>query len=192
LVGDTTQLYEGWLPVVATIHLATDPGPDRARLATDLRDVAAREDLPLTIESPADVVPLPTDAEVRHRAITDRRRESGPRLDIWHYDPYSVICRGVVRGDEPDYHTALRYLRHGWVVVERMTELVEDLLPRFTEASIAQDPAEFRRKLRGLLQMWRAEHATRHPSTATAAQRQHDGQRSQAERAAGEGERGPH
>jgi hypothetical protein len=38
-----------------------------------------------------------------------------------------------------------------------MDALLDELLPRFTRETIAQDPAEFRRKYRGLLQMWRAE-----------------------------------
>jgi hypothetical protein len=38
-----------------------------------------------------------------------------------------------------------------------MDRLLEDVLPRFTRETIAQDPAEFRRKYRGLCQMWRAE-----------------------------------
>jgi len=37
-----------------------------------------------------------------------------------------------------------------------MGGLLDDLLPQFTKESIAQDPAEFRRKYRGLLQMWRS------------------------------------
>jgi hypothetical protein len=38
-----------------------------------------------------------------------------------------------------------------------MDRLLEGTLPRFTHETIAQDPAEFRRKYRGLYQMWRAE-----------------------------------
>jgi hypothetical protein len=63
----------------------------------------------------------------------------------------------VARGDEPDYRTVLRYLRHGWMTLETMDRLLEETLPRFTRETIAQDPAEFRRKYRGLTQMWRAE-----------------------------------
>jgi hypothetical protein len=33
--------------------------------------------------------------------------------------------------------------------------LLSGLLPQFNKETIAQDPAEFRRKYRGLLQMWR-------------------------------------
>jgi hypothetical protein len=42
------------------------------------------------------------------------------------------------------------------MTVEAMDGLLDDVLPRFTQETIAQDPAEFRRKYRGLKQMWRA------------------------------------
>jgi hypothetical protein len=40
-----------------------------------------------------------------------------------------------------------------------MNALLVDLLPQFTSETIQQDPAEFRRKYKGLLQMWRAAQA---------------------------------
>ncbi|MGH6692633.1 MAG: hypothetical protein ACREF4_18345, partial [Gammaproteobacteria bacterium] len=62
----------------------------------------------------------------------------------------------LARGDEDDYRTGLTFLRQGWMTVAEMDALLTELLPRFTRETIAQDPAEFRRKYRGLLQMWRA------------------------------------
>jgi hypothetical protein len=67
-----------------------------------------------------------------------------------------VVLRLVARGDEFDYVVALEYLRHGWVTLERLEGLLDDVLPRFTRATLAQDPAEFRRKFRGLRQLIRA------------------------------------
>lgn len=164
LVGDTTQLCEGWIPSVAALRVATESGSAGARLATDAQAIAARCGIPLVFDSPADVMPLPDGSNARHRVSPScwPRREG--QIDVHHYDPYSVIGRGIVRGDQSDYDTALRYLRHGWVDVEQMIQLFADLLPRLSDTSIAQDPAEFRRKLRGLVQMWRAETA-RSPSS---------------------------
>jgi hypothetical protein len=67
-----------------------------------------------------------------------------------------VAFRCLARGDDPDYRTVLRYLRHGWMTLEEMDALLEETLPRFTRETLAQDPAEFRRKYRGLCQMWRS------------------------------------
>ena len=157
VLGDTSQVLEGWHPWVQSIVLATESDARGIAVADAVRAVAARHEIPAVFESPADVVPLPDGVHDRHRPTGRVWQTPGGRFEVLHYDPYSVVCRGIVRGDEPDYHTALRYLRHGWVTVERMTQLYDDLLPRFTTATIAQDPAEFRRKFKGLLQMWRAQ-----------------------------------
>jgi hypothetical protein len=151
LVGDTTQLWEGWLERVPAVQLAA-PDPVRAALAA----AAGGLGLTLVLESPADVIPLPEDAAGRHRPIAPSAGlPAQPRLA--HFDPYSVAFRCLARGDEPDYRTVLRYLRHGWMTLGEMDRLLEGTLPRFTHETIAQDPAEFRRKYRGLCQMWRAE-----------------------------------
>jgi hypothetical protein len=72
---------------------------------------------------------------------------------VRHFDPYSVVLRLVARGDEPDYVVALEYLKQGWVELAQLEALLADVLPRFTNETLAQDPAEFRRKFRGLRQM---------------------------------------
>jgi hypothetical protein len=145
LVGETGQLWEGWIERVTAAGLASDdPAVRRALAAT-----AERLGLALVLESPGDVVPLPAGSATRHRPA-----EGMPGLA--HFDPYSVTLRCLARGDEPDYRTVLRYLRHGWMTLEEMDRLLDEVLPRFTRETIAQDPAEFRRKYRGLRQMWRA------------------------------------
>jgi len=156
VLGDTSHLLEGWHPWVSSILLATESGSGGTAIGDAVRVLAARHEIPTVVESPADIVPLPADFERRHRSTAHQWETPGGKLEILHYDPYSVVCRGIVRGDEPDYQTAIRYLQHGWVTVERMTELYDALLPQFTTATIAQDAAEFRRKYKGLLQMWRS------------------------------------
>ncbi len=158
LIGETSQLVEGWRPRVPQI-LLTPGGDDGARKATTaaVQTVASRLGIGIVWEAPEDVVPLPHGADQRHRATGHTWGVDGGIFEILHYDPYSVICRGIARGDEPDYHTALAYLEHGWVTEARLVELFEELIPRLNAESIAQDPAEFRRKLKGLLQMWRAQ-----------------------------------
>jgi len=59
----------------------------------------------------------------------------------------------VARGDEPDYVAALEYVRHGWVEPARLEGLLGEVVPRMTSRTLAQDPAEFRRKFKGLLQL---------------------------------------
>lgn len=147
LVGRTGQLLEGWCDRVRSLEIALDVGPaDRAEAAV----AAAR--CGFVYEAPGQVIPLPRGHEGRSRPVADP-----PALGVVHFDPYSVTFRALARGDEDDYRTGLAFLRHGWITVPEMDALLDELLPRFTRETIAQDPAEFRRKYRGLQQMWRAE-----------------------------------
>jgi hypothetical protein len=75
---------------------------------------------------------------------------------VYHFDPYSVAFRFIARGDEPDYHLVLSFLEHGWIRMDEMDALLSGLLPRFSFETIQQDPAEFRRRYKGLRQMWLA------------------------------------
>jgi len=143
LVGDTSQLWEGWLERVPVAHLAADQPAARSVLIA----AATRLGVALLLESPGEVIPPPAGGAARHRPVA-----AAP--GVFHCDPYGVAFRCLARGDEPDYRTVLRYLRHGWLSLEEMDRLLEDVLPRFTHETIAQDPAEFRRKYRGLCQMW--------------------------------------
>ena len=88
------------------------------------------------------------------------RRE---REQFRHFDPYSVVLRLIARGDEPDYVAALEYVRHGWVEPARLEGLLREVVPRMTNQTLAQDPAEFRRKFKGLRQLYLRSHAVYSP-----------------------------
>ena len=155
LAGETTQVFEGWREWTKRIEFAAEVAPgDRSAFDEALRQVSIHVGVEAFEESPGDVIPLPTDYEKRTRAAGDFGA-----LQVYHFDPYSVAFRLIARGDEPDYHAALAYLERGWLKVDEMNALLADLLPQFTSETIQQDPAEFRRKYKGLLQMWRAAQA---------------------------------
>jgi hypothetical protein len=148
LVGETTQVFEGWREWVERLEFALE---EREVLAEAIDRVQAQLKIEVREESPGDVIPLPMGYEARARSAG----QFGA-LKVYHFDPYSVAFRLIARGDELDYHTILTFLRHGWLDVDEMNTLLADLLPQFTSETIQQDPAEFRRKLKGLLQMWHA------------------------------------
>lgn len=152
LVGETSHVFEGWRERTEQLTFAADVAPtDRPAFEEAVRSLQAQLGIPMLEESPGDVIPLPAG----HQA---RARPAGMfgALEVYHFDPYSVAFRLIARGDEPDYHAVLAYLRCGWLSVNEMNTLLADLLPQFTSDTIQQDPAEFRRKFKGLLQMWRA------------------------------------
>ncbi len=149
LLGETSQVLEGWRSWTDAVRLYADvayrPEWDAAAART-----AAQFGVAIEQEFPGDLIPLPAGAEQRHRPVRDLP-DSG--LSLWHFDPYSVVFRHVARGDEPDYHIVLAYMKYGWIEREEMDERLTALLPEFSMETIAQDPAEFRRKYKGLLQM---------------------------------------
>jgi hypothetical protein len=160
LVAETTQVFEGWRERTARLEFAAEIAPED-RAVFDRAIAALRREMGIEVfeESPRDVIPLPAGYESRTRVAIDR---NGSHLEVYHFDPYSVAFRAIARGDEPDYQIVLAFLRHGWMNMAEMLAMMDDLLPQFTSETIQQDPAEFRRKFRGLQQMWRAAQAGAH------------------------------
>ena len=152
LLGETSQVFEGWRERTSRLEYAAEVLPkDRAALAETSRAVQAQMGIEAREEAPGDVIPLPDG--YRARARPARRYAS---LEVYHFDPHSVAFRLIARGDEPDYQTVLEYLQRGWLTAESLQAMLTAVLPRFTNETIQQDPAEFRRKFKGLLQMWQA------------------------------------
>jgi hypothetical protein len=155
---------------VPALELAGDAG--RADLGEAVREASRALGVHLVWESPADVIPLPAGweersvgAEALTRAAQPATIESGAgsALEVRHFDPYSVVLRLVARGDEPDYVAALEYVHHGWVEPARLEGLLSEIVPRMTAQTLAQDPAEFRRKFKGLRQLYQRSHEVYSP-----------------------------
>jgi hypothetical protein len=156
LIGETTHVLEGWRPWSTQIELTPEVDPaHRAAFEAAATEIAGRMDFDLIIESPADLIPLPEGYQERAVPVPEHVY-AGQHLKLLHFDPYSVAYRFIARGDEPDYHIVLMLLDKGWVTKAEMDTRLAALLPAFTSESIQQDPAEFRRKYKGLTQMWNA------------------------------------
>jgi len=161
LVSRTSHLAEGWCDVVPALELAGDPG--NAALSEAVREAARALDVKVVWESPVDIIPLPAKWEERSLPAAIGQGEGGSALEIRHFDPYSVVLRLIARGDEPDYVAALEYVLHGWVEPARLESLLTEVVPRMTNQTLAQDPAEFRRKFKGLRQLYRRSHEVYSP-----------------------------
>ncbi len=156
LIGETSHAAEGWRDWTTQIEFFADvPAKDRPLMVRAVEEVSRDVGAEIIEEFPGDLIPLPDGYAERARDLSDTSRLAGLRCSVRHFDPYSVVYRFVARGDEPDYHIALMYLDRGWITFEELDERLDLLLPRFSLQTIAQDPAEFRRKYRGLRQMWR-------------------------------------
>ncbi len=158
LVGEGALVAAGLQEWTDRLVYAVDTG-DAAELDHAVREAAALEGVAVQRESPADVLPLPSGFAARARAVdggTGLPASSSAGLEVLCFDPVSVAVRLVARGDEPDYRTVLAFLRHGWLTMGDLERALAEVLPRFSVDRIQQDPAEFRRKFKGLQQMWRA------------------------------------
>ena len=160
LVSRTSHLAEGWCDRVPVLELCGDEA------GADLGDAVGEAGRALGVgvvwESPADVIPLPNGW--KERALPAKIGQDTPAaLDVRHFDPYSVVLRLIARGDEPDYVAALEYVVHGWVEPARLESLLVEVVPRMTNQTLAQDPAEFRRKFKGLRQLYLRSHAVYSP-----------------------------
>ena len=181
LVSRTSHLVEGWCDRVPAFELAGDAHLRQGYggqaggvgLGEAVRDAARRLDVNIVWESPADVIPLPPGWEERSLGAEALAKAVLPatighdggvnNIELRHFDPYSVVLRLIARGDEPDYVAALEYVLHGWVEPVRLEGLLTEVVPRMTNQTLAQDPAEFRRKFKGLRQLYSRSHTVYSP-----------------------------
>ena len=153
-IGETSLVWEGvrrWtdeIELAADLDAADRDAFDRAREAA-ARELGAR----IVDEHPRDVIPLPDGWRERSKPVSEAPT-TGP-LELLHFDPVAVAFRFLARGDEEDYTLILALLQNEWLEKGELDRQLEAVLPRFSFGTIAQDPEEFRRKYRGLGQMWR-------------------------------------
>jgi len=155
LIGETSQVVEGWRAWTTAVEWwsRVETG-DRETFDRAVTGASAEVGIPVVDEFPGDVVPLPRDVGRRDRPVT--MPLGTDRVSVSHFDPYGACFRFIARGDEPDYHLVLAYLDHAWVTEPELSRYVERLLGHMSFETIQQDPAEFRRKYHGLLQMARS------------------------------------
>lgn len=154
VVGESSLVLEGKRPYCSEIIVALEidgAGREDFRRAVDA--AASRAGIAVTIEHPGDVIPLPGASSTRSRRVSGFADEDG-RLHVRHFDPYTTAIRFIARGDEPDYDLVVAFLEMGWLEMDDLQNEIRVLLPRFSFETIQQDPAEFRRKFKGLTQIW--------------------------------------
>jgi hypothetical protein len=157
LVGETSQLFEGWQRWITHLDFfCTATEPELSDLNTVLSEIAESMEIKIVVEFPGDIVPLPEGYDSRSRDLTETDWAAALQLDFLHFDPYSVSFRFIARGGQTDYDLVLRYLENGWINQPELEARLEKLLPEMTFETIQQDPAEFRRRYAGLMQLWRS------------------------------------
>ena len=153
LVGETSLVWEGVRSWTDEVEIAvTSEKGLAATVEQALAEIAKDLGIKIIHENPGDVIPLPEGWRGNCRLVDHR----AGMLEVAHFDPYSVSLRFLARGDEEDYKLIIAYVERGWISMDELDRRLTELLPRFSFETIAQDPAEFRRKYKGLQQMARA------------------------------------
>ena len=141
------SLREQTLDIDIVIDIAPNDHGEMIRIIRDLKDSLA-----INVEeaSPADFIPLPKGYETRHKFIA--RFGS---LDVFHFDLYSVTLSKIERGRVQDMEDVLTLLQAGQIEWTQLRNCFEDILPRFGQESLRQDPIEFQDNFRALETLWR-------------------------------------
>lgn len=161
LVGEASLVIEGKRSFVTEIIVAGEVDEHDREIFREAVDEAASDaGIAVTIEHPGDVIPLPDRASSGRKKVSGFQDDGAP-LQFRHYDPYTTAIRFIARGDEPDYDLVVSFLEMGWVEMPVLESEIKKLLPKFSFETIQQDPAEFRRKFKGLAQIWHARSSIR-------------------------------
>lgn len=150
LVGGTTLVFEGLraqsLDIDLTFNVANEHHADLVRAIQNLKN-----ELSMNVEeaSPADSIPLPA-------GYADRAQFVGRygQLDVFHYDLYSLALSKIERGSEDDRADVLSLLRSGRLDMDSLQRYFDEIIARYGEQSLRQDPARFRRNFESLKQAW--------------------------------------
>ncbi len=120
--------------------------------------------LSLNIEeaSPAHFIPLPRGYE--QRAVFLGRYG---RLEVFHFDPYSMALSKIERGTAEDFSDVLALLGEGRLEMVELRQAFQGIPPRVPAESLKADPVEFERKFQALEDMWREREAARPAQDAT-------------------------
>ena len=153
LVGGTTMVFEGFRSQSLDIDLKIEVAD--AHHTELLRAIATlKHELSINVEeaSPADFIPLPSGAA--ERAVYVGRYG---QLDVFHYDYFSVALSKIERSSEDDRADVLALLQSGRITWESLQRYFEEIMLRYGERSLRQEPARFRRNFESIKSAWRAQ-----------------------------------
>jgi len=126
LVGGTGLLYQQLKGLTKDVDLSTRlPAAARDRFGDVVRRLSREMNMAIEEVSPADFIPLPRGAEVRHRYLG---QEGG--LDLYAFDPVSTALAKIARGRAGDYEDIRALVAAGQLDGAHLTTALEEILPR--------------------------------------------------------------
>ncbi len=146
LVGGATLIWEGLRTQTIDIDIALEVASSEHQALIDVIR-RLKEEMQVNVEEagPADFIPLPEGWRERCLFL-----DRFGRLDVFHFDLYSVSLSKIARGLESDFEDVLALLKTGRVDFAELERHYRSILPRFGRESLKQDPADFTSKFRAL------------------------------------------
>lgn len=124
-------------------YMAESPSGETTELQTAVESLAAEMKLELEAVPLNEFIPLPDDANMRHRLVG----QFGG-LTVYVYDLYSIALSKTARGFETDLQDVLFLLRQGLITLEQLEAHVAAALPYAAQFDIVPD--ELRQHLDGI------------------------------------------
>ncbi len=142
LVGGATIILEGLRPKTVDIDITYEvASEDHQALIEAIRKL--KEEMQVNVEeaSPAHFIPLPDGWQ--NRSIFFARFD---RIDVFHFDLYSVSLSKIERGLESDFQDVLALLRTSRIDMNELEKHFQSILPQFGKKSLKQDRTDFELK----------------------------------------------
>ena len=144
------MVFEGFRDQTLDINISFEvDDKDHRDFVAAVRDLKEQLSLNIAEASPSDFIPVPAG----HRERSPYIGHYG-RLEVFHFDLYSLALSKIERGTESDFEDALILLRSGRIDKPDLCQFFEEIMKRYGPESIKQDPVEYRSKFEILREMW--------------------------------------
>ena len=154
------MVFEGYLNRTLDINISFEVCDDHLReFVVLVRDLGEQLSLNIEEASPSDFIPVPAG----HRERSPYIGRYG-KLEVFHFDLYSMALSKIERGTESDFDDVLILLHTGRIDMPDLSQYFEEIMKRYGPESIRQDPIEYRTKFEILREMWKNCYPVRRPN----------------------------
>lgn len=150
LVGGATIILENLRPKTIDIDLTLEVSSTyHQELIESIRKL--KDEMQINVEeaNPADFIPIPDGWKDRCVFF-----DKFGKIDVYHFDLYSVSLCKIERGLESDYNDVLALLNTDHINMKQLEEFFNSILPRYGKESIKQDPAKFKSNFSALRKLY--------------------------------------
>lgn len=142
LVGGTSLLLAAAKTVTLDVDVQFDVDPaHQTEWVRCVRQVSQTLLIPVEQVSPADFIPLPAGYEERHQYVG-----RFGRIEVFHFDFYSVALSKIHRGNEKDYADVIAMIEQGLITFQQLEAFFAEVLAEVEARDLRTVPADYARK----------------------------------------------